>query len=85
MFGNKFWVRGGRTVGLVGTVVVGRRVFGRISSSLGVVICLIVVTGLVALVDFVRDRVDDDRRDRLLVMEYLFDSFIVELKIYVYV
>lgn len=69
IFGNKLWVRGGRTAGLAGTAVAGRRVLGRTSSSLGVATCLTAVTGLVALADFARERADDDRRDRLLVME----------------
>lgn len=85
MFGNKLWVRGGRTAGLAGTAVAGRRVLGRTSSSLGVATCLTAVTGLVALADFARDRADDDRRDRLLVMEYPSDSPTAEPKTHVYV
>lgn len=60
---------GGRTAGLAGTAVAGLRVRGRTSSSLGVATCLTAVTGLVALADLARERADDDRRDRLLVME----------------
>lgn len=78
-------MRGGRTAGLAGTAVAGRRVLGRTSSSLGVATCLTAVTGLVALADFARDRADDDRRDRLLVMEYPSDSPTAEQKTHVYV
>lgn len=66
--------------GLAGTAVAGRRVLGRTSSSLGVATCLTAVTGLVALADFARERADDDRRDRLLVMEYPSDSPTAEQK-----
>lgn len=69
MLGNRLSVRGDRVTGFPGRAVAGRTVRGRTSSSLGVLIGRTPVTGLVALADLARERAEEDRRDRLLVME----------------
>lgn len=69
MFGNRLSVRGERVTGFPGRAVAGRTVRGRTSSSLGVLIGRTPVTGLVALADLARERAEEDRRDRLLVIE----------------